>query len=223
MGKTLKGLRVAVLAADGFEQVELTRPVKRLKGEGAQVELISLHPGSIRGMNLMVPGKKVSVDTTLREVKAADYDALLLPGGFINPDLLRQSELALEFVRDFERLGLPIAVICHGPWLLVSADLVRGRRLTSWPGIRDDIHNAGGLWVDAPMVRDDTWVSSRGPRDLLEFEKGMVALFSQHLPSSEARERPREEARWRWPRWLAGGLAVAALGYGLRERKLLGV
>jgi protease I len=164
------------------------------------------------------------VDTTLREVKAADYDALLLPGGLVNPDTLRQSELALEFVRDFERLGLPIAVICHGPWLLVSADLVRGRRITSWPGIRDDIHNAGGLWVDAPMVRDGTWVSSRGPHDLLEFEKGMVALFAEHLPPrSEAQERPREEAGWRWPRWLAGGLAVAALGYGLRERKLLGV
>jgi protease I len=220
MGKTLKGLKVAVLAADGFEQVELTRPVKRLKREGAHVEIISLKPGSIRGMNHMVPGKKVSVDTTLREVKAADFHALLIPGGLINPDLLRQSELALEFVRDFERLGLPIAVICHGPWVLASADLVRGRRLTSWPGIRDDIHNAGGLWVDAPLVRDATWVSSRSPLDLPEFEKGMVALFAEHLPHGAAQQAP--PAR-RWPRWLAGGLAAAALGFGLRERKLLGV
>ena len=222
MAKKLKGLRVAVLATDGFEQVELTGPVKKLKREGAQVEIISLHSGSIRGMNHLVPGKKVRVDATLREVKASAYDALLLPGGLANPDMLRQSELALEFARDFERLGLPIAVICHGPWLLVSADLVRGRRLASWPAIRDDIHNAGGLWVDAPLVRDGNWVSSRDPRDLPEFEKGMVALFAEHLPHTQAQARPRE-SRWRLPRWLAGGLALAALGYGLRERKLQGV
>jgi protease I len=221
MGKKLKGLRVAVLAADGFEQVELTRPVKKLKGEGAHVELISLRPGSIRGMNLLYPGKKVHVDATLREVKAADYDALLLPGGFINPDLLRQSELALEFVRDFERLGRPIAVICHGPWLLASSDVVRGRRLTSWPGIRDDLHNAGGIWEDAPVVRDGTWVSSRGPHDLPEFVPAMVSLFAEHLPVSLRQEAPQEGRPWL--RWLMGGLAVAALGYGLRERKLVGV
>jgi protease I len=220
MGKKLKGLRVAVLAADGFEQVELTRPVKKLKREGAEVEILSLRPGSIRGMNLLVPGKKVGVDATLREVKAADFDALLLPGGFVNPDLLRQSELALEFVRDFERLGRPIAVICHGPWLLVSADLVRGRRITSWPGIRDDIHNAGGLWEDAPVVRDGPWVSSRGPHDLLEFVPEMISLFAEHLPQARLRERPKESRGW--GRWLAGGLAIAALGLGLRGRKLVG-
>lgn len=221
MAKTLKGLRVAVLAADGFEQVELTRPVKKLRREGAEVEILSLRPGSIRGMNLLVPGKKVDVDATLREVKAADYDALLLPGGFMNPDLLRQSELALEFVRDFERLGRPIAVICHGPWVLASADLVRGRRLTSWPGIKDDLHNAGGIWEDAPVVRDGTWVSSRGPHDLLEFERAMVSLFAEHLPLAQHRERPKQAGGWL--RWLAGGMAVAALGYGLRGRKLLSV
>jgi protease I len=221
MGKRLKGLRVAVLAADGFEQVELTRPVKKLEGEGAAVEIISLRPGSIRGMNLLLPGKKVSVDSTLREVKAADYDALLLPGGFVNPDILRQSELALEFVRDFERLGRPIAVICHGPWLLASAELVRGRRLTSWPGIRDDIHNAGGIWEDAPVVRDGTWVSSRGPQDLVEFERAMVSLFAEHLLTAGLQERPREGRHWL--RWLAGGLAVAALGYTLRERGVLAI
>lgn len=221
MAKKLKGLRVAVLATDGFEQVELTGPVKKLKREGAQVEIVSLRPGSIRGMNLLVPGKKVDVDATLREVKAADFDALLLPGGFVNPDLLRQHELALEFVRDFERLGRPIAVICHGPWLLASADLVRGRRLTSWPGIRDDLHNAGALWQDEPVVRDGTWVSSRGPQDLLAFKKAMVELFAEYLPARPMTRHPAEPKR-RWPRWLAGGLALAALGYGLRERKLLG-
>ncbi len=116
---------------------------------------------------------------------------------------------------------MPIAVICHGPWLLVSADLVRGRRLASWPAIRDDIHNAGGLWVDAPLVRDGNWVSSRDPRDLPEFEKGMVALFAEHLPHVGVRAQPQETG-WRLPRWLAGGLALAALGFGLRESKLLG-
>jgi protease I len=219
MAKKLKGLRVAVLAADGFEQVELTLPVKTLKREGAQVEIVSLRSGSIRGMNLLLPGKKVGVDSTLREVKAADFDALLLPGGFVNPDLLRQSELALEFVRDFERLGRPLAVICHGPWLLASADLVRGRRLTSWPGIRDDLQNAGGIWEDVPVVRDGTWVSSRGPQDLVEFKHAMVSLFSEHLPT-EAR---RPQASRHWLRWLAGGLAVATLGYRLKPRVPLGV
>ncbi len=220
MARKLKGLRVAVLAADGFEQVELTLPVKKLKSEGAQVEIISLRPGSIRGMNLLLPGKKVGVDATLHEVKAADFDALLLPGGFINPDLLRQSELALEFVRDFERLGRPIAVLCHGPWVLASADLVRGRRLTSWPGIRDDIHNAGGLWEDAPVVRDGTWVSSRGPQDLVEFKHAMVQLFAEHRPT-QARESSRQARHWL--RWLAGGLAVATLGYNLKRRVPLSV
>lgn len=218
MARKLNGMRVAVLAADGFEQVELTRPVKRLRREGAQVEIISLRPGSIRGMNLLVPGKKVDVDATLREVKAADYDALLLPGGFVNPDLLRQSSLALEFVRDFERLGRPIAVLCHGPWVLASADLVRGRRLTSWPGIQDDIHNAGGIWEDSPVVRDGTWVSSRGPHDLLEFLPAMVSLFAEHLPAAQARGRPKVARPWL--RWLLGGLAMATLGYGLKERKV---
>jgi len=219
MAKKLKGLRVAVLAADGFEQVELTRPVKKLKREGALVEIVSLKPGSIRGMNLLYPGKKVRVDTTLRAVKAADYDALLLPGGFVNPDMLRQSALALEFVRDFERLGRPVAVICHGPWVLASADVVRGRRLTSWPGIRDDLQNAGGLWEDAPVVRDGTWVSSRGPHDLPEFISAMVSLFAEHVPVT-SRQEADTEAR-PWLRWVLGGLAVAAVGYGLKERKLV--
>jgi protease I len=218
MGKKLKGMRVAVLAADGFEQVELTQPVKKLRKEGAQVSIISLRPGSIRGMNLLYPGKKVDVDATLREVKAADYDALLLPGGFVNPDMLRQSPLALEFVRDFERLGRPIAVICHGPWVLASADLVRGRRLTSWPGIQDDIHNAGGIWEDAPVVRDGTWVSSRGPNDLPEFLTAMISLFAEHLPVSQVQDRPQVARPWL--RWLLGGLAVATVGYGLKERKV---
>ena len=145
--KRLQGLQVAALVADGFEQVELTFPKSRLEKEGATVEVISLRPGSVRGMNLLYPGKKVHVDRTIFTATASDYDALLQPGGFINPDFLRQSESALEFVREFDRAGKPIAVICHGPWVLVSAGLVRGRRLTSWPGIKDDVMNAGGMWA----------------------------------------------------------------------------
>src|SRR5690348_2707111 len=158
--KRLQGLQVAALVADGFEQVELTFPKSRLEKEGATVEVISLRPGSVRGMNLLYPGKKVHVDRTIFTATASDYDALLQPGGFINPDFLRQSESALEFVREFDRAGKPIAVICHGPWVLVSAGLVRGRRLTSWPGIKDDVMNAGGMWEDSALVRDRNWVSS---------------------------------------------------------------
>ncbi|MDC0713549.1 type 1 glutamine amidotransferase [Stigmatella sp. ncwal1] len=221
MGKKLKGLRVAVLAADGFEQVELTQPVKKLRREGACVKIISLLPTAIRGMNHLVPGKKVRVDAPLKKVKAADFDALLLPGGLANPDTLRQSELAREFVTDFDRLGRPVAVICHGPWLLISAGLVRDRRLTSWPGIQDDVRNAGGHWEDAAVVRDGTWVSSRGPQDLPAFDQAMTALFAEYLPQRTPRKRSILARHW--PRWLLGGLTLAALGHGLRERRLLGV
>ncbi|RKH12710.1 type 1 glutamine amidotransferase [Corallococcus praedator] len=217
--RTLKGMRVAVLAADGFEQVELTRPVKRLEREGAQVTIVSLHKGRIRGMNLLVPGKKVRVDATLREVKAADFDALLLPGGFMNPDFLRQSALALDFVRDADLLDLPIAVICHGPWLLASAGLLEGRHLTSWPGIRNDLENAGAHWTDEPVVRDGNWVSSRGPHDLLAFEHAFVQLFAERMTPAIAQ---REATAPSWPKWVAGGLAaVATLGLVARGRKAL--
>ncbi|WP_375756653.1 type 1 glutamine amidotransferase domain-containing protein [Corallococcus exercitus] len=219
--KTLKGMRVAVLAADGFEQVELTRPVKRLEKEGASVTIVSLHKGRIRGMNLLVPGRKVRVDATLREVKAADFDALLLPGGFMNPDFLRQSALALDFVKDADLLDMPIAVICHGPWLLASAGLLEGRHVTSWPGIRNDMENAGAHWTDEPVVRDGNWVSSRGPHDLLAFEHAMVGLFAERMSPAITR-RATEEAAPRWPRWLAGGLAAAAtVGLVARGRKAL--
>lgn len=210
----LEGLRVAALAADGFEQVELTQPMKELRKQGAVVEVISLRPGHIKGMNLLIPGKKVRVDRLLETADPDVYDALLLPGGFINPDLLRQNEKALEFVRTFDRAEKPIAVICHGPWLLASAGLVRGRRLTSWPGIRDDIVNAGGEWVDEPVVRDRNWVSSRGPQDLKQFKQAMIALFAERTPMA-----PKKVQRgMRGGRWLLGGLAVAAVGYALRQK-----
>ncbi|QSQ10816.1 type 1 glutamine amidotransferase domain-containing protein [Myxococcus landrumensis] len=230
MGRKLRGLRVAVLATDGFEQVELTRPVRKLERHGADVKIVSLQPGYIRAMKHMVPGRKVRVDATLRDVKAADFDAVLLPGGLINPDTLRQSALARDFVHDADSLNLPMAIICHAPWLLISAGLAEGRTLTSWPGIRDDVKNAGANWRDEPLVHDDNWVSSRSPLDLPVFEKAMVELFAEKLP--EVRERirqvesyptpthyhPTEESIRHWPRMLAGGLATAALGFGMVHR-----
>lgn len=178
--KTLEGVRVAVLAADGFEQVEVTLPIRALEKAGATVELVSLRPGRIRGMNLLSPGRKLKVDRTVFTADPASYGALYLPGGFASPDFLRQSHEALRFVQAFEREGKPIAAMCHGPWLLVSAGLVRGRRLTSWPGIKDDVQNAGGLWENAPVVGDGSWISSRDPHDIPAFERAMVSLFAAH-------------------------------------------
>ncbi|WPB78983.1 type 1 glutamine amidotransferase domain-containing protein [Archangium violaceum] len=199
--KTLRGIRVGVLAADGFEQVELTIPVKALRKRGAQVDIISLHKGHIRGMNLMWPGKKVRVDETVDKVRPTDFDALLIPGGFVNPDKLRQSEEVLDFVREFDRHGRPIATLCHGPWVLVSAGLASGRKLASWPGIKDDLRNAGAQWMDEPGVRDDRWFSSRSPLDMRHFIKGMVSLFDEYAP----RNHPVEK-RSHWGRWLFVGL-----------------
>lgn len=200
--KTLRGIRVGVLAADGFEQVELTIPVRALRKRGAQVDIISLHKGRIRGMNLMYPGKKVRVDETVERVRPQDFDALLIPGGFVNPDKLRQSEEALDFVREMDRYGRPIATLCHGPWVLVSAGLASGRKLASWPGIKDDLRNAGAEWMDEPGVRDDKWFSSRGPQDMRHFIKGMVQLFDEHAP----RNHPVAEERSHWGRWVFAAL-----------------
>ncbi|HWN67411.1 MAG TPA: type 1 glutamine amidotransferase domain-containing protein [Haliangium sp.] len=210
--RILSGVRVAILAADGFEQVELTRPRKQLIDHGAEVEIVSLRRGSIRGMNMLAPGKKVKVDRTIFSANPWHYDALLIPGGTANPDFLRQSDEALEFVRSFDRAGKPIAAICHGPWVLISAGLVRGRRLASWPGIRDDVHNAGGVWEDEALVKDRNWITSRHPGDLPRFNAAIVEHFSPALVP--------EERRHALPYgWLAaGGLAV--LGLGLLARWL---
>ena len=176
-GRQLKGRRIAVLAADGFEEVELAVPVAALRAEGADVEIVSLRKGRIRGVNLHEPASRVSVDRTLSQANLADYDALLIPGGFINPDLLRQSEPARRFVREFDASGKPIATLCHGPWLLSSAGLTRGRTMTSWPGVRDDLVNAGATWLDRSVVRDGNWLTSRGPQDMVPFVKALVDHF----------------------------------------------
>src|SRR5436190_1094013 len=174
----LRGKTVGILAADGFEYVELAIPMKALKAAGATVEIISLHHGKVRGVNLTEPTRTVRVDKTLEEASPHDYDALLIPGGFINPDFLRQSSQARNFVRAFDASGKPIATLCHGPWLLVSAELVAGRTLSAWPGIRDDIVHAGGTWRDSPVVRDGNWVSSRTPEDLKELVPAMMSIFA---------------------------------------------
>lgn len=184
--RSLQGRRVAVLAVDGFEMVELVIPLAALRAAGAQVDVISLRHGRIRGVNLHEPARRVKVTKTLAEADASDYDALLIPGGFINPDLLRQSEEARSFVRNFDALGRPIATLCHGPWLLSSAGLTSGRKMTSWPGIRDDLVNAGATWLDQELVRDRNWVTSRGPQDMAAFVPGMLALFAGAETASDS-------------------------------------
>jgi protease I len=179
MKRTLKGRRIAVLAVDGFEKVELTIPVKALRAAGAKVDIISLREGKIRGVNLHEPASRVRVDKTLADAEAFDYDGLLIPGGFINPDLLRQSADARDFVRAFDRLQKPIASLCHGPWLLASAGLLEGRVLTSWPGVRDDMVNAGAIWLDQPFVQDGNLATSRGPQDMVPFVRGIIRHFSK--------------------------------------------
>ena len=195
----LKGRRIAVLAADGFEKVELTVPAKALRAAGAEVEIVSLRHGHIRGVNLHEPASRVRVTKTLDEAKPADYDGLLLPGGFINPDLLRQSAKAREFVRVFNTSRKPIATLCHGPWLLASAGLLEGKTLTSWPGIRDDMVNAGATWLDQELVHDGNLLTSRGPQDLVPFVKAILEHFSvqstvqQAEPAAHVSAPQREE------------------------------
>jgi protease I len=179
---SLEGLRVAVLAADGFEQVELTSPVEDLEDRGAEVDIISLRPGRIRGVQRDVPGEEGEGGPHAGRGGSDDYDALLLPGGLANPDALRQSDQVLDFVSAFNAQGKPIAMICHAP---VGGGVGRdgvGRRLTSWPGIKHDVLNAGGLWSDEPVVRDRNWVTSRGPHDLPVFNEAVAELFAEHVP-----------------------------------------
>ena len=214
--KPLLGIRVAALAADGFETVELTQPMKRLRKEGAEVRVVSLRSGRIAGLNFLKQGKRVRVDLTLEEMRGTDFDALLLPGGFVNPDFLRQSPRVLQLVREFDRANKPIAVICHAPWILISAGLVHGRRLTSWPGIADDVRNAGGVWLDAETVRDRNWVTSRSPLDLPAFNDAIVSLFAELAP-----RRTIMLARQRTAAGLlltAGAMATAAVWARARVR-----
>jgi deglycase len=178
MADELRGRRVAILATDGVEQVELEQPRQAVERAGAQAELISIHPGEIQAMNHDInPGDRFAVDREVSEASAADYDALILPGGTINPDKLRRDERAVDFVREFVNSGKPVGAICHGPWTLVEADVVRDRKLTSFHSIRTDIRNAGGQVVDEEVVVDHGLVTSRSPRDLPAFNAKIVEVF----------------------------------------------
>jgi protease I len=175
----LNGTRVAILATDMFEQVELVEPRKAVEQAGADVELVSLETGEIQGFNHYDKADIFHVDRAVAEVSADDYDALLLPGGVGNPDTLRMDEDAVRFVRAFFEQGKPVAAICHAPWMLVEADVARGRELTSFASVKTDLKNAGGNWVDREVVVDDGLVTSRSPDDLPAFCAKVVEEFAE--------------------------------------------
>jgi protease I len=175
----LHELRIAVIATDGVEEIELTSPVKTLREAGARVDIISDHRGEIQGVQHHDKAGKIKVDHTLDEVSPNDYDALLLPGGALNADQMRVNPKVRQFIYEIDRGGLPMAVICHAPWELISAGIITGRTLTSWPTIQDDVRNAGGRWEDKEVVVDANLVTSRGPKDLPAFNREMLTLFSR--------------------------------------------
>lgn len=179
MADKLQGKRVAFLATDMVEQVELTEPWKAVEQAGGTPELVSLEEGEIQGFNHYDKADKFPVDRTVDDASPDDYDALVLPGGVGNPDTLRRYDNAVQFARAFMDAGKPVAVICHGPWTLVEADVVRGRTITSWPSVKTDIKNAGGNWVDQEVVVDDNLTSSRKPDDLPAFCSTFVEEFAR--------------------------------------------
>jgi protease I len=179
MAKELEGLKVAILVTDGFEQVELTSPKEALEQAGANVSIVAPKPGQVQGMKHTDKGEKFRVDLTLERANPEEFDAVMLPGGVVNADALRIEKKAQQFVQATERAGKPVAVICHGGWLLVSAGLVKGRTMTSWPTLQDDIRNTGGQWVDREVQRDANWVSSRKPDDLPAFNREMVKVMAE--------------------------------------------
>ena len=179
MANELKGKRVAIVATDMVEQVELTEPRKALDEAGAKTELISMKPGEIQGFNHFDKADAHKVDKTIEEVDASDYDALMIPGGVGNPDLMRGDENMVQFVRSFFEQAKPVAAICHGPWTLVEAGVVSNRTLTSWPSIQTDIRNAGGTWVDEEVHVDQGLVTSRKPDDIPAFNAKMIEEFAE--------------------------------------------
>ncbi len=195
MDTKLNGRKVAILVTDGFEQVELTKPREALEAAGATTSILAPKSGKVQGMNHDEKGDQFDVDRKIADSDPADFDAVLLPGGVMNADNLRMDENARNFVRAMDKSGKPVAVICHGPWLLVSADLVDGRTMTSYHTVQDDIRNAGGEWVDRDVVRDGNWVSSRKPDDIPAFNEAAIKLIDEHSRKNESGAGQRDEAR----------------------------
>ena len=179
MSDTLKGKTIAILATDGFEQSELVKPKQALEEAGARTQVVSPTENKIKGWDKKNWGEDVPVDVTLKSADASQYDALLLPGGVMNPDQLRMNPEAVRFAKQFFDQGKPVAAICHGPWMLVETDAVRGRTVTSWPSLKTDIRNAGGTWVDQEVIVSNGVVTSRKPEDIPAFNREMISLFSK--------------------------------------------
>ncbi len=179
MEANLKGKRIAILATDGVEQIELEKPRKSLDDAGAVTILVAPKDSEIQAFRHQEKGDRLKIDAKLTAVSPDEFDGLLLPGGTVNPDRLRMIPEAVEFVRGFSRGGKPIAAICHGPWLLVEADIVRGRRVTSWPSLKTDLRNAGARWLDEEVVVDGRLVTSRQPDDIPAFSREMIRIFAK--------------------------------------------
>jgi protease I len=179
MADELRGKRIAALVDNGFEQVELLEPRKALEGVGAKVDVISPQTSEVKGWNHTDWGQSVKVDTPLEQARPDEYDGLLLPGGVINPDKLRINPQAVEFVKAFVTSGKPIAAICHGPWTLIEAGAVRGRKMTSWPSLQSDLRNAGAQWTDQEVCVDNGLVTSRKPDDIPAFNRKMIEEFAE--------------------------------------------
>ena len=177
--ENLKGLKVAILITDGFEQVEMTEPRKALDQAGAETRIVSPKGDRVRAWNFTDWGDEFPVDIALDQAQPQDFDALLLPGGVINPDMLRMQAKAIEFAKAFFDAGKPVASICHGPWTIIETGAARGRRIASWPSLKTDLQNAGAEWVDQEVVVDSNLVTSRKPDDIPAFNRGMIELFSR--------------------------------------------
>ena len=184
--KDLSSKRVAIVATDGFEQSELLEPKKALEAAGATTEVISLEAGRIRGWAKKDWGDEVAVDTVIDDASADDYDALVLPGGVMNPDKLRTNDAVLAFVRAFFEQGKPVGAICHGPWTLINAGVVKGRHLTSWPSLQADLQNAGATWTDEEVVSQNGLVTSRKPDDLPAFNRKLIEEIAEGVHAGRA-------------------------------------
>lgn len=181
MSNKLEGVKVAILATDGFEQSELFDPKKALENAGAEVKIVSLEKGEIKGWNEKNWGETIAVDLTVDDAKAQDFDALQLPGGVMNPDKLRMNEKAVTFVKAFFDAGKPVGAICHAPWTLIEAGVVKGKTVTSWASLKTDLENAGAKWVDREVVTDNGLVTSRNPDDLPAFNEKIIEEFAEGI------------------------------------------